>query len=100
MQPNLKLIAVDVSRLAPPEPMTVILKHLAKLTHQECLLIKHRRQPFPLYEKLNDAGFLYHCVVHAQNDIDLYIFYRDSKRLFEEMFNESFSSIDINKGKN
>ncbi len=86
----MKIITVDVSKLAPPEPMTVILKHLAKLTHQECLLVKHRRQPFPLYEKLNDAGFSYHCVVHTQNKIDLYIIHQSMQNLFEEMFEELF----------
>ncbi len=94
MQSNLKFINVDVSGLAPPEPMTVILKHLAKLMHQECLLIKHRRQPFPLYEKLNDAGFSYHCVVHAQNDIDLYIYHQSEQNLFSE----TFTGKDIGKG--
>jgi len=100
MQSSLKFITVDVSSLAPPEPMTVILKHLAKLTHQECLLVKHRRQPFPLYEKLKDAGFSYHCVVHAQNDIDLYIFYQSAQNLFDELFNEALERKDINKGGN
>jgi len=100
MQPSLKFITVDVSGLAPPEPMTVILKHLATLTHQECLLVKHRRQPFPLYEKLNDAGFSYHCVVHAQNDIDLYILHQRSQNLFDELFNETLERNGINKGNN
>lgn len=100
MQSNLKFITVDVSGLAPPEPMTVILKHLATLTHQECLLIKHRRQPFPLYEKLKDAGFSYHCVEHAQNNIELYIFHQSAQNLFDELFNETLERKDIYKGDN
>ena len=98
MKSSLKLITVDVSSLAPPEPMTVILKHLAKLTVQECLLIKHRRQPFPLYEKLNNAGFSYHCVVHANNEIELYIFHKNSQNLFDELLDKTLGNI--NKGDN
>jgi uncharacterized protein (DUF2249 family) len=84
MQASLTFIKLDVSTLAPPEPMTVILRHLATLTAQECLLIKHRRQPFPLYEKLNKAGFSYHCVVHTQDDVTLYIFLQNTQTVFDE----------------
>lgn len=92
---NFKLITVDVSAMAPPEPMTVILTHLAKLTTHECLLVKHRRQPFPLYEKLEQAGFSYHCQVHAQDDISLYIFHQSAQPLFNAML----ANIITNLGK-
>jgi hypothetical protein len=91
MQTCLKFITVDVSYLEPPEPMTVILKHLAQLSHQECLLIKHRRQPFPLYEKLIDAGFLYHCVEHYHNSIELYIYHQKA----HDLFNKTIENINI-----
>lgn len=84
MQPSLRFITIDVSALAPPEPMTVILTHLAKLNQSECLLVKHRRQPFPLYEKLREAGFSYHCIEHAQDNISLYIFHENMQSLFEQ----------------
>jgi len=93
MSSTLKLIAVDVSALAPPEPMTVILTKLAKLTKQECLLVKHRRQPFPLYEKLKEAGFSYHCVVHTQDNISLYIFHQTAQNLFEKMLKNNTVKI-------
>ena len=95
MQSRLKIITVDVSKLAPPEPMTVILRHLAKLTHQECLLVKHRRQPFPLYEQLKNAGFSYHCIVHAQDNISLYVFHQAAQHIFDEMLECHI----VNKGK-
>ncbi|PCH96508.1 MAG: hypothetical protein COB83_05550 [Gammaproteobacteria bacterium] len=93
MPSNLSLITVDVSAMAPPEPMTVILTHLAKLNVQECLLVKHRRQPFPLYEKLNNAGFSYHCEMHTQNDLSLYIFHQSTELLFNKML----ADIKMNK---
>ncbi len=79
----LQLITVDVSELSPPEPMTIILSHLAILSEHECLLVKHRRQPFPLYEKLSAAGFNYHCVVHSQDDITLYIYHSSAQVAFD-----------------
>jgi hypothetical protein len=82
---SLQFVSVDVSDLAPPEPMKVIIEQLAKLTVHECLLVKHRRQPFPLYEKLQAAGFSYHTVVHAQDAIDLYIFHLSSQHVFNEL---------------
>lgn len=100
MKESLILIKIDVSALAPPEPMTVILTHLAKLTAQECLLIKHRRQPFPLYEKLKQAGFSYHCVVHTQDEITLYIFHQHSQTVFDEwLVTSDLSASGSAKGK-
>lgn len=82
---KLQFVKVDVSDLAPPEPMTVILKHLSTLTAQQCLVISHRRQPYPLYEKLANAGFSYHCVVKAQDAVLLYIFHHKSAPFFNEL---------------
>lgn len=87
------LVKVNVKELAPPEPMTVILAALAQLTNEQCLLVSHRRQPFPLYEKLQQAGWAYHCVVHDDDNISLYIFRQTDQSLFEYHFNDqSFSS--------
>ena len=69
-------VVVDVSELEPPEPMTVILTALARLEAKHYLLVKHRRQPFPLYEKLLEQGWAYYCQVHGDGSISLYI-YRD-----------------------
>lgn len=100
MQASLTFIKVDVSALAPPEPMTVILTHLSSLAVQECLLIKHRRQPFPLYEKLDNAGFSYHCVVHTQDDITLYVFHQKVQTAFDEwLVTNDLAKSDLVKGK-
>jgi len=85
----MELIRVDVKQLAPPEPMTVILSALAQLTEEECLLVRHRRQPFPLYEKLQQAGFMYHCEIHSDDTISLYIYRQDDQKLFEHVFNNN-----------
>lgn len=48
---------IDVSHLPPPEPMTEILKALSTLPDNSFLQVLHRREPFPLYEKLPQLGF-------------------------------------------
>ncbi len=93
MSTELHFIKLDVSQLAPPEPMSVILMHLAKLAKHECLLIKHRRQPFPLYEKLSEAGFLYYCVMHTEDNISLFIFHQQSQSAFDEWLNKHDAAV-------
>lgn len=82
----MKLEIVDVSELAPPEPMTVILTALAGLKKGYCLLVTHRRQPFPLYEKLVQAGWAYHCEVHDDDNISLFIYLQVEQLVFEQCF--------------
>lgn len=55
------VVEIDVRELPPPEPMTNILSALAQLEKNTTLLVIHNRQPFPLYEKLVQAGWVYHC---------------------------------------
>jgi len=88
----MELVEVDVKQLAPPEPMTVILSALAQLTDGQCLLVSHRRQPFPLYEKLQQAGWAYHCEVNSDDNISLYIYRQDAQQLFEHnLHNQCFT---------
>ncbi|MEY8199271.1 MAG: DUF2249 domain-containing protein [Colwellia sp.] len=83
----MEFVAIDVSELAPPEPMTVILTTLAGLEQKHCLLVTHRRQPFPLYEKLIQAGWAYHCQAHDDDNISLFIYRQIDQQLFEQHFN-------------
>jgi len=89
---------IDVSDLAPPEPMTMILSALSKLekatnTTVQCLMVKHRRQPFPLYERLISAGWAYHCQINAEDDILLYIYRQTSQQAFDQSVKNSLSNI-------
>lgn len=83
---RMKLVVVDVKALTPPEPMTVILTALAHLDQGCCLLVIHRRQPFPLYEKLLEAGWAYHCQVHSDDQVSLFIYRQTEQSLFEQHF--------------
>lgn len=82
----LELVLLDVSGLAPPEPMTKILQALAKLSPDQCLQVQHSRQPFPLYEKLLQTGWGYHCDPVSDNRITLYIFKQENQSRFESLY--------------
>ncbi len=79
----MNLVNIDVRELAPPEPMTAILHALAKLPHDQCLLVHHSRQPFPLYEKLNSAGWAYYCEAKAGGEFFIYIYRQILQSEFE-----------------
>jgi uncharacterized protein (DUF2249 family) len=81
----MKIVKIDVSHLTPPEPMTAILSALARLDPSQCILVTHRRQPFPLYEKLNQAGWGYHCIKLAEEEFQIYIFRANSIDQFESL---------------
>lgn len=48
---------LDVSSLEPPEPMVRILEKLSELGPKDVLEVSHHREPVPLYEHLERAGF-------------------------------------------
>ncbi len=68
------IVKLDVSNLPAPEPMTEIIQALANLTKQQLLQVHHRREPFPLYEKLTAAGWLYCCKQYSEDNFDIFIY--------------------------
>ena len=56
------VIHIDVSELEPPEPMDRILARLRQLQAGQLLRVRHRREPFPLYPMLEQAGYEYCCI--------------------------------------
>lgn len=58
--PELKPIYLDVSLLAPPEPMQAILSQLKNLKNNQFLKIKHSRKPIPLLAILDEQGVKWH----------------------------------------
>ncbi|MEH6471786.1 MAG: DUF2249 domain-containing protein [Halopseudomonas sp.] len=54
-------IELDVSELEPPQPLVAIFAALVELPPEHLLNVRHRRQPFPLYDLLAQTGFQYHC---------------------------------------
>lgn len=48
---------LDVSGLAPPEPLVAVLDVVFTLNPGEYLRVRHHREPFPLYAILDEHGF-------------------------------------------
>ncbi len=81
----MELIFLDVSELEPPEPMTKILLALSLLSPLECLLVNHRREPFPLYSKLNTNGWQYFCRHITPEQFHIFIYRAEQESLFERL---------------
>ena len=90
-------ITIDVCLLPPPEPMQQILLALSTLSPKQYLKVVHRRQPVPLFEKLADAGWGYHCVqvseIASEDLFHIYIYQLTEKSLFISTTN----FLNINK---
>ena len=56
---------LDVSDLPPPEPLERALDALDTLAAGDRLLLRLRREPFPLYEFLRGMGFRWEVSEHG-----------------------------------
>jgi len=79
------IVELNVKQLPPPEPMTNILKALAQLTEQQVLRVYHSREPFPLFEKLHENGWLYQCQKLSENDFVIDIYRIERHTFYQQM---------------
>ena len=87
--PNcLDIIPIDVSDLEPPEPMERIFTQLKQLRAGQLLRVRHRREPFPLYPMLEQAGYK-HCCIPSGTEAFLIYIWPDSASI-----SEAFCRID------
>lgn len=68
---------IDVSELPPPEPLERILDALADLRSGHYLLVKHRRDPVPLYRMLHDMGYAWLTRKVASGRFEVFIWPSD-----------------------
>lgn len=78
----MEIVCVDVSLLAPPEPMTCIITALSKLQPTQYLKVIHRREPFPLYEKLQALDWQVQTFKQASDVFHIYIYRLDMQSEF------------------
>lgn len=64
---------LDVRELEPPEPMQRTLDALARLKPGEQLLMRHHREPYPLYTILNERGFSHRTTQLADDSYEILI---------------------------
>ena len=67
------IVTIDVSELEPPEPMERILARLRQMQAGQMLRVRHRREPFPLYPLLEQAGFKHCCIAKGTESFLIYI---------------------------
>ena len=70
---SLDIVPMDVSELEPPEPMEQILARLQQLQAGQLLRVRHRREPFPIYPILEQAGYEFCCIPIGTEAFLIYI---------------------------
>lgn len=85
-----ELVQLDVKDLAPPEPMTAILLALSTLAAHQILRVYHRREPFPLYEKLEASGWCHHCAKLEDDFYAIHIFKPENQITFDQTYNLTY----------
>ena len=70
---GLDIVSIDVSELEPPEPMERIFARLQQLQPGQLIRVRHRREPFPIYSLLEQAGYKYCCIPSGTESFLIYI---------------------------
>lgn len=68
-----KLKIVDCLELVPPEPMIQVLEAVESLQQGEAVLMIHHKEPFPLYQKLEEKNCSYELKTITEDSIQLLI---------------------------
>ena len=76
---DMVVIHIDVSELEPPEPMERIVARLKQLQAGQLLRVRHRREPFPLYPMLEEAGYKHCCIPSGTEVFLIYIWPHSAK---------------------
>ncbi len=74
-------VLLDVSDLEPPEPLTRVIATLQRLPAGTLLIVRHRRDPIPLYPMLAEMGFAHRCRPRSDGAVTLYIWPQDDRAL-------------------
>ena len=64
---------IDGRQMEPPEPFVQTMAALDELEAGQTLLLRLRREPFPLYQALERMGFAWKAEVAAGGDVDVRI---------------------------
>ncbi|MCW8901981.1 MAG: DUF2249 domain-containing protein [Gammaproteobacteria bacterium] len=67
----------DASAMEPPEPLIRALELIDDLKAGDYLRFQHRREPFPLYDNLNQRGFSFITCTRGDADYEVFIWNKD-----------------------
>ncbi|MCK5002014.1 MAG: DUF2249 domain-containing protein [Gammaproteobacteria bacterium] len=76
-------VLLDVSELAPPEPLTLTLEAAEQLQAGQYLRMLHRREPCMLFGNLDDNHFKYFQRKGAISAVEVFIWAEDDKEAAE-----------------
>jgi uncharacterized protein (DUF2249 family) len=68
---------VDARGLEPPEPLERVLAALRELRPGENVLMRHRREPLPLYAMLDAMGFVHRTLRDRPAEFRIWIWRSD-----------------------
>ena len=68
-----QLDVVDCRELSHPEPMIRILEAVAAMEDNKPVLMIHRREPFPLYPKLEERNCSYQTKISEDGTVQILI---------------------------
>ena len=74
-----KVKIIDCSNLFPPEPMEVILEAVELLKADEAILMLHRKEPLPLYKKLEERHCRFEVKIINQDSVQILIWKIDNE---------------------
>lgn len=68
----MRVITVDVSELAAPEPLRTVVSRLPEITPGSYIHMIHRMEPCILFPILQENGYG-HCMTTRPDGVDIYI---------------------------
>lgn len=68
---NLNII--DCRELFPPEPMERVLEAVESINEGDAILMVHRKEPVPLYPKLEERSCLYETKISEDGTVQVLI---------------------------
>lgn len=72
-QTDRKIIEIDCRELVPPGPMIQVLEAVETMKKDEAILMIHRKNPIPLYDRLEERGCHYQLKEFEDGSIQLLI---------------------------
>lgn len=79
---------LDAAEMEPPEPLIRALDMLGELETGDYLRFLHRREPFPLYDNLNQSGFSYITCNNSDDAYEVFIWSKDDTEAHSTIQNQ------------
>lgn len=74
-------IILDVSQLEPCEPLYQILSAIPQLKLGQYLKVLHRMEPQPLYQILEQRGYVWLSQPGKRSPVELFIWHKDDNQV-------------------